>query len=94
MPDDRSLDEFAADSTGDGDDAEGGTVEGGDAADTGVTDANGSESISNIDVTAVTPAVPTATWTTDGTACDRCGEPVARRWFDDDAFVCADCKEW
>jgi formylmethanofuran dehydrogenase subunit E len=59
-----------------------------------VTDADESESTSNVDVTDVTPAVPTATWTTDGTPCDRCGESVARRWFDDDAFVCADCKEW
>jgi hypothetical protein len=40
------------------------------------------------------PAVPTATWTTDGAACDRCGDRVARRWIDDGDLVCAACKDW
>jgi hypothetical protein len=40
------------------------------------------------------PAIPTATWTTDGDACDRCGESVSRRWTDGDELVCAACKEW
>jgi formylmethanofuran dehydrogenase subunit E len=40
------------------------------------------------------PATPTATWTADGAACDRCGERVERRWSADGDLVCADCKEW
>ena len=40
------------------------------------------------------PASATATWTTDGADCDRCGTSVQRRWDDDGAFVCAACKTW
>lgn len=39
------------------------------------------------------PAVPTAAWRPGG-ACDACGDPAERRWRDDGAFVCPDCKEW
>jgi len=81
MPDDRSLDEFAVDSN---DDADAGERD----------DTDGDHSTPNAERADVTPAVPTAAWTAEAAACDRCGEPVARRWFDDDALVCADCKEW
>lgn len=42
----------------------------------------------------VDPATPTMRRTPGGAPCDGCGEPVERRWHDDGAFVCADCKEW
>ncbi|RLM72334.1 hypothetical protein [Halorubrum sp. Atlit-26R] len=46
------------------------------------------------DPAAVDPAAATSTWHADGAACDRCGEPVERRWRDEDDFVCADCASW
>ncbi|WP_096394550.1 hypothetical protein [Halorubrum trapanicum] len=46
------------------------------------------------DPAAVDPAVATSTWHADGAACDRCGEPVERRWRDEGDFVCADCASW
>ena len=104
MPEDRSLDEFAVGSGGgeEQDDA-------GDAVDDSeemVDDVNevadGAEPIDGDDVneaaaaeaTDADPAVPTATWTTDGAACDRCGERAPRRWLDDGDLVCGTCKEW
>ncbi|OYR38049.1 hypothetical protein DJ82_14030 [Halorubrum sp. Ib24] len=78
MPEDRSLDEFAGDA--DGEPSDGGTER--------EADADAAESID------ADPATSTATWTTDGGACDRCGESVARRWLDDGALVCTACKEW
>lgn len=97
MPEDRSLDEFAVDSESDGkrdaaDDAADGADE---AVDDGepIDDADeaGTADAEAIDAD---PAVPTATWTTDGAACDRCGDRVARRWIDDGDLVCAACKDW
>lgn len=41
----------------------------------------------------VDPAEPTATWRADG-ACEACGATVERRWRDDGALVCVDCKGW
>jgi len=38
--------------------------------------------------------ITTYEWTSDGTACESCGETVNRRWRDDEQFVCADCKSW
>jgi hypothetical protein len=40
------------------------------------------------------PTVPTMRWSADGAPCDACGTVVSRRWRQDDAFVCADCKAW
>jgi hypothetical protein len=114
MPEDRSLDEFAAgpsrtDEAGDaeagdaeagdaesGDEQSGGAAdaESGDASDTPATDAEGGDAEVTPDATGVDPAVPTATWTADPTACERCGERVSRRWLDDDDLVCGDCKAW
>lgn len=39
-------------------------------------------------------AIGTYEWTPDGTACERCGTTVNRRWRDDERFVCAECKSW
>ena len=83
MPEDRSLDEFAAGPSGSDDDEAGDAESGGTAGDEqsgGAADAD--------------PAVPTATWAADPAACERCGERVSRRWLDDDALVCGDCKAW
>lgn len=110
MPEDRSLDEFAAGPSGTDDDEagdaeSGGTAddeqsggatdaESGEASDAPATDAEGGNAESTPDSTDVDPAVPTATWTADPAACERCGERVSRRWLDDDALVCGDCKAW
>lgn len=89
MAEDYSLDEFAGgDADGDEESSAGDRETGGDSADADDVDAGG-EATADAD-----PVTPTATWTTDGAACDRCGESVARRWFDDGALVCPACKEW
>lgn len=43
--------------------------------------------------TADPPSI-TATWATDGVACERCDAEVERRWACDGDYVCADCKDW
>jgi|GEM_PF-281121 len=43
---------------------------------------------------AITPARSTATWTSGGAACTRCGTVVERRWVDDEALVCGSCMDW
>jgi hypothetical protein len=94
MPEDRSLDEFAVDAA-DPDESAGTTdadaVDGKERAD---GDAVDREETTDGDAVDVDPAVSMSTWTTDGAACDRCGDRVARRWLDDGALVCGDCKEW
>ncbi|WP_144798124.1 DUF7573 domain-containing protein [Halorubrum depositum] len=99
MPEDRSLDEFAGGADEGAVDAVD-TDEGAgavDAVDTdeerGAADADEKETTDGLTAHAE-PATPTATWTTGGAACDRCGDSVARRWVDDGALVCAACKEW
>jgi len=42
----------------------------------------------------VAPAVSTYAWSPEGGECADCGASVRRRWRDDGALVCADCKEW
>ncbi len=42
----------------------------------------------------VTPTVTTYGWTPRNATCDACGESAKRRWRDDGAMVCRDCKEW
>lgn len=42
---------------------------------------------------AVQPPRPTSVWATGG-GCDRCGEPVDRRWPAGDALVCVNCVDW
>lgn len=39
-------------------------------------------------------AGPTFEWTPAGGTCGRCGATVERRWDDDGALVCAECKAW
>jgi hypothetical protein len=39
-------------------------------------------------------AVSTTAFAPDGTPCEACGATVRRRWRDDGALVCADCKTW
>ncbi|MFC4358327.1 hypothetical protein ACFO0N_10255 [Halobium salinum] len=48
----------------------------------------------HLDADAVDPATPTMRHDPAGVACGACGETVERRWEEDDAFVCADCKAW
>ncbi|MFW5917225.1 MAG: DUF7573 domain-containing protein [Halorubrum sp.] len=85
---DRSLDEFAGSKVGDGED--------GEDEDTHGTEElrDGEDGDEPAEETTPDPAVSTSTWTSGGADCDGCGETVSRRWLDDGAFVCADCKEW
>lgn len=110
MAEDYSLDEFAGgdgngekESPDDGDDERetgGDEADGGDADGKATTDAveavtaDGEDPTDAADPVDAAPATSTAAWTTDGAACDRCGESVPRRWFDDGALVCPACKEW
>ena len=99
MPEDRSLDEFAAGPSGSDDDEAGDAESGGTAGDEqsgGAADAEsgGASDAESGGATDADPAVPTATWAADPAACERCGERVSRRWLDDDALVCGDCKAW
>jgi len=80
MPEDRSLDDFAAANADAEPESDDGETESNDA---GTADPDGVE-----------PAVATSTWHADGAACDRCGERAERRWRDGDALVCADCASW
>lgn len=41
-----------------------------------------------------TSATTTYAWSGDGAACESCGEVVERRWQQDGALVCVDCKAW
>lgn len=102
MGDHRTLDEFARDHSEDDPESaeESGNDENvGDDQDQTVEDAaveNGPSETgaSSQDVSAVEPPATTYQWTPDGAACANCGAVVERRWRDDGAFVCADCKEW
>jgi hypothetical protein len=40
------------------------------------------------------PAVSTSDYRSGGADCEACGVAVERRWRDDGALVCADCKAW
>lgn len=46
------------------------------------------------DDASVTPATTTYAWSDEGTTCDECGEPAERRWQQDGALVCPECKVW
>ncbi len=80
--DDASLDEFVTE----GDDGEDEPTPTGAATDPAEGTATGSSPVEL--------ATSTYAWTGNGAACGACGESVARRWQDEDALVCADCKEW
>ncbi|QHS16444.1 DUF7573 domain-containing protein [Halopenitus persicus] len=93
MTEDRSLDEFA-DAGSDRDRNE--SVD--ESAADGETDVpeetDTDETDAEEDANPVEPATATATWTSGGAACDRCDAVVERRWLEDGAQLCADCKEW
>jgi len=84
MGEDRALDEFldGEDEAGDGGSENAGA--GGDAE----ADADG-ESESD-----EARAVSTTAFAPEGTPCEACGATVRRRWRDDGALVCRDCKAW
>lgn len=94
MTDDRSLDDFVR---GDGDDAD---DAGDDADDTGddtemeTPPSDAAEDDAGDAGDDPEPARAVAAFDPDGAACASCGESVSRRWDDDGALVCADCKAW
>ncbi|MFC7097003.1 DUF7573 domain-containing protein [Halobaculum marinum] len=88
MPEDRSLDEFAA--AADADATETGT----DGEETADAETDGEDGDSAVDPATVAPAEATYDHSPDGAACAACGETVTRRWRDDPGYVCEDCKEW
>jgi len=67
----------------------------GATADADATDGTGTDADEGIARPAdVAPADVTYRWDPGGGACADCGATVERRWRDDGAFVCGDCKEW
>ncbi|WP_096389527.1 DUF7573 domain-containing protein [Halopenitus persicus] len=86
MTEDRSLDEFADAGSAD-DPSRSESAAGGETGDPEEIDAEENAK-------PVEPATPTATWSSGGASCNRCGEVVERRWLEDGAQLCADCKEW
>lgn len=47
-----------------------------------------------VDPETVEAAASTYAWSGDGGVCGACEETVDRRWRQDGALVCPDCKEW
>mgnify|MGYP000601518430 CR=1 FL=1 len=104
MSRDRSLDEFAG--TVAAEDDEGGASD--DDADGEISadvdeeiSADADEEISAdadevlpADGDGVEPASSTYRWEPEGSDCAECGQATTRLWAQDDAHVCADCKEW
>lgn len=84
MGEDRALDEFLGGDDGDGADDDGDTDDGAD--DTTEKDGAGDDSAG--------AAVSTTAFAPEGATCESCGASVRRRWRDDGALVCADCKAW
>lgn len=94
MGEDRALDEFLGTDDGDGaDDGDDGDAERGDevAVDDGVSVDDGAADPGDESAGA---AVSTTAFAPEGAACESCGASVRRRWRDDGALVCADCKAW
>lgn len=42
----------------------------------------------------VEPATTTYEFAPDGVECASCGRTVERRWQQDSALVCGECKDW
>ena len=99
------ADRAEGDSEG-GDEANSGDDDGVTGADANTNAGTGTDRVANDDgdgdgdadalpdASAVDPATPTCRWTPEGSACESCGSVVERRWADDGAFVCDDCKAW
>lgn len=92
MSGDRSLDEFVP-SVQESDDESGQEAEA--AGESGEETENEHSDESETDgQAAVDPAESTYAWTPSGATCDACGASVERRWRDEGALVCGDCKSW
>lgn len=98
--DDASLDEFVgSERDGDGSDANAEPAEPTDPepADANATEGEetevGEEASEEDAATDPTPATVTYQWAPNS-ECAACGESVPRRWQDDGAMVCEDCKAW
>ena len=92
MVEDASLDDFLGSGDDDADEERGtGSTDstGGDGAGTAAEDAAAPE-----DGRDVAPATTTYVWSDEGTTCEECGAPAERRWQQDGALVCPDCKVW
>lgn len=85
MGEDRALDEFLdeddTDADSDANDERGDEVSVNGEAEDSTDEAAGA-------------AVSTTAFAPEGAACESCGASVRRRWRDDGALVCADCKAW
>ncbi len=65
-----------------------------DSEETATEDSDETAEADEPDEPPVDPAVATSTFHTDGAACESCGDSVSRRWLDDGAYVCLECKAW
>lgn len=95
MGEDRALDEFLGEDDKRGSSERSECLDGNDE-----TSANGGETaVGNDAHTEATGerdggAVSTTAFAPDGAPCESCGASVCRRWRDDGALVCTDCKAW
>ena len=95
MVEDRSLDEFApADSPEGNEGSAEGHGEPAEESDSSLTEPEPAAAVPDTPHDGVEPATSTSTWTSAGVACESCGEKSVRRWIDDGALVCSDCKTW
>ena len=91
VPRDARLDDF--DSSAEESDGEAQTGESGGNAPTGESAEHDEDELSK--PPGDDPGVVlTTAWTPDGAPCATCGETVERRWRQDGALVCAECKTW
>ena len=86
---DRSLDDFLSDA----DESEPEDTQTEETEDTHTEDPD-APADEDTSTESVEPAVATSTLHTDGTPCESCGESVRRRWLDDGAYRCTECKDW
>lgn len=82
MGEDTSIDEFAT------------RADGTDDEHTDDDTADDTDAEAEFDPDDLTRTVTVYGWTPRTAACATCGESVERRWRDDGAMVCRDCKEW
>ena len=94
MPEDRSLDEFAGEGSGDAE-KPAADEEFNESEDGRATGEDGHDDAERLDDDPTDgTATSTSAWTAAGAGCQRCGARVSRRWRDDGDLVCAECKEW
>jgi|AntRauTorcE11898_2_1112593.scaffolds.fasta_scaffold17361_3 hypothetical protein len=93
MERDASLDEFLASKESDADNgAEQADSSG--SIDSDSTDERDATDAASDPSEPIEPARSTGRWDPEGAVCEACGSSVARRWREEESFVCVECKSW